>query len=385
MVLVLSFGHLITDINQGALPAILPFLISEYGLSYSAGATIIFAANSSSAVIQPLFGTIADRVSKNWLLPVAVLMAGLGIGSIGLVADYYQIIILTIISGIGIAAFHPQAARLVNFAAGDKKGTSMSLFGLGGILGFAIGPIIATTAMLTAGLRGTVVLIIPALVTFLILVGGLKRFNSLEAGNHHSVKHGQSQRKEDRWLAFSLLSLIIMGRSTIFFGINTFIPLYWTGHFNRTMAEGGIALSTLVISGVFGNLAGGWISDRFGFKRIIIIGFLGLTVLLPIFIMIDNPSIALIFLVPIGFMLTATYSPTIVLGQNYLPNHVGFSSGVTLGLSVAFGGIMAPFIGMVGDHKGIWWALAVLTLFPLLNALLSTALPESRKTVGVSD
>jgi MFS transporter, FSR family, fosmidomycin resistance protein len=375
LVLLLSFGHLATDINQGALPAILPFLISEYKLTYSAGASIIFAANSASAVVQPLFGYLADRISRNWLLPLAILLAGLGIGSIGFAGSYGLIIVLAVISGVGIAAFHPQAARLVNFAAGGKKGTSMSFFGLGGILGFAIGPVLATVALAAVGLKGTIVLFIPVFVAFLLFSSQLPKFNQLEKIKLQSGSNGNQRKRKDQWFSFSLLSLIIMGRSTIFFGFNTFIPLYWTGHFNRSMVEGGLALSTVVVSGVFGNIVGGWISDRIGFKKTIILGFFGLAVLLPVFISIENPFIGLVFLVPIGFMLTATYSPTIVLGQEYLPNHVGFSSGITLGISVAFGGIAAPFIGMIADSRGIWWSLAVLTLFPVINGFLSLLLP----------
>ena len=128
---ILSVGHIATDINQGALPAMLPFFIAAYDLSYTAAASIVFAVNMSSSVIQPLFGLAADRYSKSWLLPGGLMLAGLGLGFTGLVDGYLWIMVLGIISGIGIAAYHPEAARLVNFAAGDSKSTAMA-FGVGG-------------------------------------------------------------------------------------------------------------------------------------------------------------------------------------------------------------------------------------------------------------
>ncbi len=88
----------------------------------------------------------------------------------GLFHDYQSILLLGIISGIGIAAYHPEAARFVNFAAGDKKATAMSLFGVGGTVGFTIGPLIVTTALLKWGLEGTLVLIIPVTIMALIIV-----------------------------------------------------------------------------------------------------------------------------------------------------------------------------------------------------------------------
>ena len=66
-------GHLITDIYQGALPAMLPFLISEKHFSYATAAFLIFAANASSSIIQPVFGVYADKISLPWALGVGVL------------------------------------------------------------------------------------------------------------------------------------------------------------------------------------------------------------------------------------------------------------------------------------------------------------------------
>lgn len=375
LILLLSFGHLATDINQGALPAILPFLISEYKLTYSAGATIVFAANSASAIVQPLFGYAADRFNKPWLIAIALLMAGTGLGLTGFMKSYSTVIILAIASGIGIAAFHPQAARLVNFAAAGQKGTSMSIFGLGGTLGFAIGPILATSALIAIGLKGTLVLIIPVTIAFVLFSSQLSSFNNLEREEQETKKNYSQELRRDLWLPFSLLSLIIIGRSIIFFGLNTFVPLYWTGYLNESIAKGGIALSVVAFSGVFGNIIGGWISDRIGYKKMILLGFFCLSIFLPLLIFTNQPTIALLLLVPIGFCLAATYSPTIVIGQEYLPNHVGFSSGVTLGISVAFGGIAAPFIGLLADNRGIWYALAAVAFLPVINVLLSLFLP----------
>ena len=134
----LSVGHLATDINQGALPAMLPFFIAAYDLSYAAAASIVFATNMTSSIVQPLFGHAADRFSKPWLLSIGLMLAGMGLALTGIFQGYRWIMILAIVSGIGIAAYHPEAARLVNFAAGTKKGAAMSLFGVGGTMGFGI-------------------------------------------------------------------------------------------------------------------------------------------------------------------------------------------------------------------------------------------------------
>ncbi len=373
---ILSIGHTATDINQGALPAMLPFFIVAYDLSYTAAAAIVFAVNMSSSVVQPLFGLAADRLSKPWLLPGGLMLAGLGLALTGLFQGYLTIMLLGIVSGVGIAAYHPEAARLVNFAAGGNKGAAMSLFGVGGTLGFTLGPLIITTAMLQWGLEGTLVLVIPVTIMSLVMIFHLPMFASLEAVGNQKGSVSSTGLLKENWSAFTRVAIIVSGRSIIFFGLNIFIPIYWINELNQSKVAGAMALTIFAGSGIFGNLVGGHLADRIGKKMVILLGFLSLTILLPIFVLVTNVSLATFLLAPMGFMLFATYSPTIVLGQSYLPNRIGLSSGVTLGLAVAIGGGAAPFIGRIADLYGVWTALASVSCLPVFILLFALSLPE---------
>ncbi len=364
-----------TDINQGALPAMLPFFIAAYDLSYTAAASIVFAVNMSSSVIQPLFGIAADRYYKPWLLPGGLMFAGLGLGLTGLFEGYFGILALGITSGIGIAAYHPEAARLVNFAAGDRKSTAMSIFGVGGTIGFTLGPLIVSSAMVHWGLGGSLVLLIPVSIMSIVIISHFQMFNALEAVNNASKSSTRMVFKEN-WNAFARIAIIVSGRSVIFFGLNIFIPIYWIHVLGQSKMTGAAALSIFAGSGILGNLVGGNLADRIGQKKITLLGFFSLSILLPVLIAIDSVPLATILLIPVGFMLFATYSPTIVLGQKYLPNRVGFSSGITLGLAVAIGGGAAPFIGKLADVYGVWMALASVSFLPILMFLLTLTLPE---------
>lgn len=156
-----SLGHMVTDINQGALAALLPFLVSEQSLSYTSAATLVFVANASSSLVQPVFGHFADKMSKPVLMPAGIFLAGAGLALTGFTDVYWLLLFLAAVSGIGIAAFHPEGARTINRISGDNKATIMSFFSIGGNLGFALGPAILTTALLAFGMKGTAVLILP--------------------------------------------------------------------------------------------------------------------------------------------------------------------------------------------------------------------------------
>lgn len=375
----LSVGHLATDINQGALPAMLPFFIAAYDLSYAAAAGIVFAANMTSSIVQPLFGHAADRFSKPWLLSIGLILAGAGLALTGIVSSYQWIMILAIVSGIGIAAYHPEAARLVNFAAGTKKGAAMSLFGVGGTIGFAIGPPIITWSLIQWGKSGSLVLLLPATIMSLVMATQLSSFKSLEGDRYKDRGLSKTDSSKDNWSAFTRLTLTIIGRSILFYGLNTFIPIYWIKGLNQTTSAGALALSLFAGAGIFGNLAGGSIADRIGHRKVILLGFFGLMLLLPVWVWVENVQIAALLLIPIGFMVYATYSPSIVLGQNYLPNRVGFSSGITLGVAVAIGGGATPIIGRVADLYGVWMAMAVIACLPIGIVCVALSLPDTHK------
>src|SRR3954451_9101131 len=142
----LASGHAVADLCQGAVPALIPFLISERGYSYSAVGALLLSVTVGSSVIQPAFGALSDRLSLAWLMPVGVALAALGVGFAG-VAPTFALTALSVgIGGLGVAAFHPEGARYANYASGSRRGTGMSLFSVGGNAGFAPGTGLVTAA-----------------------------------------------------------------------------------------------------------------------------------------------------------------------------------------------------------------------------------------------
>ena len=301
--IILGIGHLATDISQGALPALLPFLIAEYHLSYSAAAGIVFAANIFSSLIQPVFGHFADRLSKTWLIPAGMLVAGAGTALIGVAPNYWFIFTVVAISGIGMAAFHPEAARLVNRVAGKNKSSAMSIFSTGGQLGFAAGPLLTTTLVLACGIKGHA-LSLRARDCGRVLPGAHDRPGwQAGTGDQRRRDSPSAGKRADQWRAFSILMVAIILRSVLFYGLNTFLPLYWLNVLHQSNAAAGTILTIYFSCGVFGTLLGGRLGDRIGYRRIVLISLLMVTFILPAFLYLENARAATMVIVPIGFIL----------------------------------------------------------------------------------
>ena len=158
---VLGTGHLWADFLQGAVPALLPFLIVERGYSYAAAGALVLASSIGSSLVQPLFGVASDRLALPWLMPVGLAIGGAGLASVGLTETYPATVAAVAVSGLGVAMFHPEAARYANYVSRAERGRGMSWFSLGGNAGFALGPLLVTPAVLAFGLHGTLLVLIP--------------------------------------------------------------------------------------------------------------------------------------------------------------------------------------------------------------------------------
>lgn len=108
----LTGTHVVNDLYQGAVPALLPFMMLERGYSYSAVAGITLAATGLSSVVQPAFGMLVDRKSRNWLVPTGFVTAAAGIVVAAMSTTYIVTWLAIAVAGIGIAAYHPPATNL---------------------------------------------------------------------------------------------------------------------------------------------------------------------------------------------------------------------------------------------------------------------------------
>lgn len=375
----LSAGHLFTDMGQGALPAMLPFFISAYHFNYAEVASLVLASTVVSSVIQPIFGSLADKTPRPWMMAAGVLLSGCGMAATGFLSDFRLLFLSIMISGIGVAAFHPEGARMANKVSGDKKGAGVSIFSFGGNAGFAVGPILATASISLFGLKGTAVLAIPCVLMFITILSQIKKMNQASSEQMVSEVVPVKPAEPDRWVPFTLLSLLLFGRSIVFCGLNTFLPLFFIQVLQQPESVGSTILSFYFVMGAASTLIGGRLGDRFGFVKITRIGFTLLLPVLGVLTMAQSVAPAVLLLIPLAFALYSPNSLTVVLGQKYLPNRMGLASGITLGLSVSIGGMVAPLLGRLADGFGLMAAMYAIAAISVIPAVMSYTLSDKDK------
>src|SRR3954453_21572289 len=187
---VLSAGHGATDFANGALPALLPFLVDRFRLSYTLAAVVMLASAASSSLIQPLFGAWSDKRGALWLLPTGVAVAGVGTALAPASPSYWLVLLFVVLSGLGVAAYHPEGSKFAAYASGHKRASGMSYFSLGGNIGYPPGPTRAPPLVLGQGLRGGLLLALPCLVIAAMLVRAGPFLKSFATEERHPRRAG---------------------------------------------------------------------------------------------------------------------------------------------------------------------------------------------------
>ena len=366
---------MLNDVNQGAIPALLPFLVTQRDLSYTAASGIVLTATLISAILQPLLGLYSDRHPIPWLMPLGMFLGALGIGLSGLTANYWLIIGSMLISGTGVAAFHPEGYRFANYVSRHQRATGMSIFSTGGTLGFALGPLAMTAAIVTFGLGGSILLLFPAAIYAVVLWFELPRLSQFREDHH--ANNAAILTGTTNWSAFIRLTIVIVLRSILYYGLLAFLPLYLHTLRDMPIPEANGALTILAISGAVGALVLGNIADRIGQKRVLLISLMLMTPLIALLLNVEK-SVIPFLLIFVGVAVISVGTVTIVMGQEYAAGNLGVASGITTGFAIGLGGLGSPVLGRIADLYGLNWVMIIVASLPLAALAIAVTLPTKK-------
>ncbi|MGH2587119.1 MAG: MFS transporter, partial [Dehalococcoidia bacterium] len=160
---VMTLAHFVNDSYGNYIAVLLPLLQPKLGFSLGLAGVLVASYTITSSIVQPALGYMADRLATRTISVFGTIAAAIGASLLGLAPHYVFLVMLAVISGLGTAAYHPQAAAMVVNVAGRRRATMMSLYLMGGNLGFAVGPAVAVWVVEHLGWRGMPLLALPGL------------------------------------------------------------------------------------------------------------------------------------------------------------------------------------------------------------------------------
>lgn len=382
-VLALAIGHLVTDMQAGALPIVLPHFKEMFALSYSQLAAIVLLQNFMSSVIQPAFGYLTDRRSLPRMLPYCAALAVAGFAFVGWAVSYTMLLINVVLISLASATYHPQASKTTNFLSTDANRTkNMGIFSIGGNLGIAAGSITMTFLLgLSGGLHNTMYLALPGIIVFILMgrcMGDYIRVNKEhEISRQEKKAAGGSSRIP--WVALFLLLFYIFIRSTINTGISTYLPLFFMKFKDFAPVTASSLVSGFLIGGVVGTYTGAVLSDVYGARKILLGSILLSQPGIAAINIAQTPLTAMIAVFMTGFCIIGSFATTVILVQSLMPDKVGMASGLAIGFSVGMGGFGVTILGFLADNYGLPFVMHILVFLPLTAAIAALGIPIPEK------
>ncbi|MGI8826742.1 MAG: MFS transporter [Chloroflexota bacterium] len=372
----ISFGHTFNDLSGNFMTSLTPYLVLRGEISLTLAGFVLLVYLIASSILQPIFGLLSDRTGRRIFVVASPLWVGTAAALFGLAGNAGILLILVAIGGVGSAAFHPQAASMVDGLSKLRKGWTMSLFSMGGNIGFALGPVAAAVAALV-GLHWSLVYVLPAICLSLLLF--LRAPAPPVANQLFSFKDlSRAVRKARRGLG-GVVGVIAL-RSGAQFALILLLPLYMHAR-GFSPQLGSYYAFVLSVAGAGGGLLGGRLSDRYG-RRIVVVGSLLLSAPLLGLVLVTSSWLVWPLLVFAGVALLASNSVTVVQGQELLPASTGIASGLTLGFAFGLAGVLTTALTSMSAHTGVGTAIAVVPALPVIAALFALFVPETARRMG---
>jgi FSR family fosmidomycin resistance protein-like MFS transporter len=283
----------------------------------------------------------------------------------GLVQSYGLLVILAALAGLGTAAFHPQASTMVNVLSGDRKAVLLSAFVAFGNMGFALSPLLLVPLFQAYGLHATIVTVVPGIFVAILLFFYAPRNNVLSGVTPALSVVLNSLKAAARELV-AIVSVIAI-RSLAYTGMLTILPLYFKSQ-NLSNIAASHLVTIMLSAGAVGGILGGFISDLYGRKRLIV-GSLVLATPLFIAFLYTQGILSTIFLALAGAALLSSFSVTVVAAQEAIPDNKALAAGLTMGFAGGIGGLAVILIGRIGDIWGLTSAISVIFLLPIFAGL----------------
>jgi FSR family fosmidomycin resistance protein-like MFS transporter len=362
-------AHFTNDLYGHYLPALLPLLADAHGLSLAGAGLLVSISTICGSLFQPALGYLADSARRRTLAPIGLVGAALGSALLGVAPSYVWLIVVTVIHGLGSAAFHPQSAGFVHLLSGARKGTRMASYIMAGQAGQALSPIIAAYVAVRAGLPWVALTAAPA-VLFSMALARAVPWEGQPKPDRGPAGLGAEVRENLGGLG--RLMILIMSRATLTHCMLALLPFLFRAR-GAPATWGAAAITTMILSGAVGGMISGHFSDRYGRRPMLFISF---AVATPMCIgaIYSSGLLTFGFLAIAGAALWGSSSLVTVEAQSLLPAHTSMAAGLMMGVSMGIGGLLVGPVSALAQTFGIMPVLLVVSLLPLPGSLLTLAL-----------
>lgn len=292
------------------LPPILPVLSADLGVSISMLGVVMGVQALVNTAFQLPFGYLADHYDRTIALGLSSVLGAVGALITALASGIPELLVGQIILGIGVAGHHPSHYPLLSDATTpNTRGRAFAVYNFGGSLGFATPPVVFTAVIAVLGLtwrHAVGLLAVVGLAYSLILTAVVSRRvdDEVSAPNVEASTTDASLvdriRTEIRTLAdepgILMVAVFTLLASTASWGVTSYAVVFLTDGYHLSLSVANMVLTGLFVVGAGSILLGGYLTDRFGGGRVLVVSYAGITGLLGLITAQVVPAAAVIAL-----------------------------------------------------------------------------------------
>jgi FSR family fosmidomycin resistance protein-like MFS transporter len=365
---VVSFAHGASDFYSGIVPLVIFYDVSRAGLPPWYQGALAFAWYLTSSIVQPIFGAYGDRRGRWWFLPASVALTVVAVSLAGTTASLPVLAACIIAGGLGSAVMHPEAGRYTAMLGGTRRASAISIYQIGGQVGYGLGPAVVGLLLGTYGPRGSLLLLIPGALS----VAGILLFMRAIDGTARSMHAGNAPPTRARTAPVDRIGVGLLIASTslrylVAASFGYYLPNLLTAR-GFSLAESGTIVTGFLVFAAFGLFAGGALSDRFGPVAVSVVSLCAAVPFLALSLL-SSGWISVTMLLCGSVLLAVQNAPGVALAQAMLPRNLGMALGLMNGVAFGVGSAAVAGVGFLLARVGPTAALLDVSAVPFLSAL----------------
>jgi FSR family fosmidomycin resistance protein-like MFS transporter len=337
-------GHFLSHFYVLCLPPMFIAWQSAFHVSFAELGMTIMLMSGTTAILQTPVGFLVDRHGARRFLIGGTLLMSLSLAAMGLATEFWQILVLATLSGVGNSVIHPADYAILSGSVDkDRMGRSFALHTFSGNLGFSAAPPVTAFLMALIGWRGALLTVgllgIPVVISILLQSRILR--DQVREVVHGAVTLSGRDLLTSRTMILFFMFLMLGAMAGG--GVQSWLVTVLHTFKGIELEVAATALTAYMLGSTTGVLFGGWFADTF--KQHVLPFVTGLTVLSAVLMVaidwLNLPVVAIIGMTFLsGLGLGASRTPRDVMVKDAAPpgqigKVFGFvSAGLPLGSAV---------------------------------------------------
>lgn len=375
----MAFAHGASDLYSGIVPLVLFYEVARAGLPAWCQGALAFVWYLTSSIAQPIVGAYSDRRGRWWFLPASVALIAVAVSGAAATASIATLGACVVVGGFASAVMHPEAGRYSSLLGGAKRASAISVFQIGGQVGYGIGPLVAAALLAHGGASAALAMAVPGLVAAaavaVVIPGFARAADTAQPRREAAGGVGALNGRERAAVALLVLSTALRYLTGASFAF--YLPNLLTAR-GLSLTAAGAVVTGFLVAAAAGLYVGGASADRFGHARVAIAGLVGSVP--PLLVALGaHGALAVAMLLLGSALLSVQNAPGVALAQALLPRNLGMSLGLMNGVAFGIGSAGVALVGVVVTRVNADVALASVACAPLLAAVAYAVVERLRQ------